>query len=257
MLIGSFTLVPIMGVNFMNSEDEKMIYMTFKPHAGKTLEDVDQAVKKMEEMLLADKNVESVQISAGGENPFDPGNNKSATATVNYKKNTKNFSKKKEAVLKKLAKENAIGNWKEQNFGQGTSSALTYYVYGKTMNDLTETVGKVEKIMNTNKDLKNVESTMKEAYDEYSLVVDQPKAAMMGLTAGQIGMALYQNPTRPILTTVLKDGEELSVYVETKKDTFNTIDDIKKKMITTPMGVQVPLSSVVTVKEGKTSDTIA
>lgn len=258
MLIGSFTLIPHIGVNFMNSEDEKMIYMNFKPHAGKTLDDVDQAVKKMEEFLLADKNVESIQISAGGENPFDPGNNKNATATVTYKKSTKNFTEKKETVLKKLASENEIGVWKEQDFsGAGSNSTLTYYVYGPSMSELAETVGKVEKVMKGNKDLKNVESSMKEAYDEYSLVVDQPKAAMMGLSAGQIGMALFQNPTRPVLTTVKKDDEELNVYIATKKDAFKSIEDIKNKMITTPMGVQVPLSSIVTVKEGKTSDTIA
>ncbi|MDF2557525.1 MAG: AcrB/AcrD/AcrF family transporter [Bacillales bacterium] len=257
MLVGSFTLVPYIGVNFMNSEDEKMIYMNFKPHAGKTLEDADQAVKQMEELLLSDKNVESIQISAGGMNPFDPGNNKNATATVTYKKSTKNFTEKKESVLKKLASNNDLGVWKEQDFGQGTTSTVTYYVYGPSMNDLTETVANVEKVMKANKNLKNVESSMKEAYDEYSLVVDQPKAAMMGLSAGQIGMALFQNPTRPTLTTVVKDGEELNVYVETKKDMFKSIDDIKNKMITTPMGVQVPLSTIVTVKEGKTSDTIA
>ena len=257
MLVGSFTLVPLIGVNFMSSESEKMIYLNLKPHAGKTLNDVDEAVKKMECLMLADNDVSSIQMSAGGENPFEPGNNKNATVTVNYKKSTKNFTEKKEAVLKKLAKDNLVGNWKEQNFGMGTTSTVSYFVYGSTMDDLTETVTKVEDIMKSNKNLKNVESSMKEAYDEYSFVVDQPKAAMMGLTAGQIGMALYQNPTRPVLTTVEKDGEELSVYIETKKDTYKSIDDIKNKLITTPMGLQVPLSAVVTVKEGKTSDTIA
>ncbi len=246
----------LLGANMMSSEADKMIYVTFKPNPGQTLDDVDMAVQKVEKLFLEKTDVESVQISAGGENPFTPGDNKSAILTAQYKKDSKNFTKEKEQVLADLKEDNAVGIWKEPNFGMGGTSTISYNVFGPKMIDLTETVNAIEKIMTDNENLKDVSSTMQEAYDEYTFVVDQEKATKLGLSSAQIGLALYPNQKHPVITTVKENNDELSVYIEGKKDNFTTVEDIKNKKITSPLGVEVRLGDIVTVNEGKTSDTI-
>lgn len=58
------------------------------------------------------------------------------------------------------------------------------------------------------------------------------------------------------MTTVKAEGKDYPVYVETNKNPFTSIDDIKKTPIPSPVGVAVPVQDVVKVETGLTPDTI-
>lgn len=47
LLVGSLALVPIIGVSFLPSEEEKMIIATYNPEPGQTLEDVEKSQRKL------------------------------------------------------------------------------------------------------------------------------------------------------------------------------------------------------------------
>ncbi len=247
----------LLGTGFANTDEQKMLYLTFRPNPASSPEDVDRKVKEAEEMFLAKDDVESVQSSSGGTNYFVPGDDKSAIMTVQYDKDTKDFGKEREKVTKELQKDRSIGKWIEAT-DTGVSNNITYYVYGDSTKDLPETVKQVEDVMKDNKDLKKVETSLQQSYNEYTLVVDQQKAAMYGLTAAQIGQALYPASSleTPVVTTVKDGDKELDVHVGVKEVPMTTIEEVKNTMIPTPLGVPVKVSDVATVEEGTTSDTI-
>jgi HAE1 family hydrophobic/amphiphilic exporter-1 len=110
--------------------------------------------------------------------------------------------------------------------------------------------------MENHDDLKNVESSISETYDEYTFVADQEELSKLGLTAAQIGMELSPIRERPVLTKVEKDGEELNVYLQVEEETYDTIDDLSDKTIQSPLGKEVKIGDVVELKEGETSDTV-
>ncbi|MED1268546.1 efflux RND transporter permease subunit [Bacillus mycoides] len=257
LLVGSLALVPIIGVSFLPSEEEKMIIATYKPEPGQTLDDVEKIATKAEKHFQDKKDVKTIQFSLGGENPMSPGQTNQAMFFVQYDNDTKNFEKEKEQVVKDLQKMSGKGEWKNQDFGAGSgSNEIKLYVYGDSSEEIKPVVKDIQNIMKKNKDLKDIDSSVAKTYAEYTLVADQEKLSKMGLTAAQIGMGLSNQHDRPVLTTIKKDNKDINVYVETEKQNYETIDDLTNRKITTPLGNEVAVKDVMTVKEGETSNTV-
>ncbi|MCC2456727.1 efflux RND transporter permease subunit [Bacillus cereus] len=257
LLVGSLALVPVIGVSFLPSEEEKMIIATYNPEPGQTLEDVEKIATKAEKHFQDNKDVKTIQFSLGGENPMSPGQSNQAMFFVQYDNDTKNFEKEKEQVVKDLQKMSGKGEWKNQDFGASSgSNEIKLYVYGDSSEDIKPVVKDIQNIMKKNKDLKDIDSSIAKTYAEYTLVADQEKLSKIGLTAAQIGMGLSNQHDRPVLTTIKKDGKDINVYVEAEKQNYETIDDLTNRKITTPLGNEVAVKDVMTVKEGETSNTV-
>ncbi|WP_459502820.1 efflux RND transporter permease subunit [Bacillus sp. C1] len=257
LLVGSLALVPIIGVSFLPSEEEKMIIATYNPEPGQTVEDVKKVATKAETHFQDKKDVKTIQFSLGGENPMSPGQTNQAMFFVQYNNDTKNFDKEKEKVIKDLQKMTGKGEWKSQDFGaSGGSNEIELYVYGDSVEDIKPVVKDIQNIMKKEKDLKDVDSSLAKTYVEYTLVADQEKLSKMGLTAAQVGMGLSNQHDRPVLTTVKKDSKDVNVYVEAEKQNYETIDDLTNQKITTPLGNEVAVKDIMAVKEGETSNTV-
>lgn len=258
MLVGSLFLVPLIGVSFLPSDEEKMIMATYKPDPGQTEEDVEKIAQKAEEYFQGRKDADTIQYSVGGENPMSPGSNNNAIFYVQYKDDTENFSEEKEKVIKDLQKSTDKGEWASQDFSASAgSNEIVVYVYGETLKDIEPVVNDIQDMMEDKKDFKKVGSSISESYDEYSFVADQEKLSELGLSAGQIAMELGQTRQRPVLTTIEKDGEEVNVYLDVEKEKYENINDLTDKTIQSPLGMEVPIKDVVEVQEGKTSDTVS
>jgi HAE1 family hydrophobic/amphiphilic exporter-1 len=258
MLVGSLFLVPIIGVSFISSEEEKMMMVTYKPEPGETREQAEKQTAIAESFFMDRENVKTVQYSLGSENPMNPGDTNSAIFFVEYEDDTQNFAEEKEKVMEDLkATAKGGGEWASQDFtSTGASNAITMYVYGNNMEDIEPVVKEVQEIMESNDSLKNVESSMSETYDEYTFVANHEELSKLGLSAAQIGMELSPTRERPVLTKVEKDGEELNVYLQVEEEDYETIDDLTDKTIQSPLGKEVKIGDVVEVKEGETSNTV-
>ncbi|WP_299093675.1 efflux RND transporter permease subunit [uncultured Metabacillus sp.] len=258
MLVGSLFLVPVIGVSFMPSEEEKMMMVTYSPEPGETREQAQKNAEIAEDIFLDRPDVKTVQYSLGSENPMNPGDTNSAVFFVEYEKDAKNFSKEKEEVVKDIqAAAEGGGEWTSQNFAMtGASNELTMFVYGNSMEEIEPVVEEIHTIMEDHDSLDKVESSMAETYEEYTFVADQEKLSKLGLTAGQIGMDLSQTRVRPILTKIEKDGKELNVYLQVEEETVETVEDLTERTIQSPLGTEVKIGDVVEIKEGETSNTV-
>lgn len=257
LLAGSFLLVPKIAVSFIPSEEEKMVILTFNPAPGQTLEQVGDTAAKANDFLLDRKDVQTVQYSAGGRNPMNPGASNQAMFFVKYDNKAEDFENEKDRVVKALQDQTEKGEWATQDFsGAGASNSITYYVYGENLQQLEPVVGKIESIMKDNPSLRNVETSISASYEEYALKVDQEKASKLGLTAGQVGMALMQERERPVAAVIQKDGSDITVYVQADKKDFKDIDDVTNQTVASPLGLDVKISELVSVEKGKTSDTV-
>jgi hydrophobic/amphiphilic exporter-1 (mainly G- bacteria), HAE1 family len=258
MLVGSLFLVPLIGVSFIPSDEEKMIMATYKPEPGQTKEEVIQIAGDAEEYLEGRKGTETIQYSVGGENPMNPGSTSDAIFFIEYSDDTEKFAEEKETVIKDLQEQTGIGEWAQQDFSASAgSNEIVVYVYGDTLEEIEPVVNDVQDKMKDIKDVKKVDSSISESYDEYSLVADQEKLSQYGLTAGQIAMELGQTRERPVLTTIEKDGEDVNVYLDVEKEEYENIEDLTGKTIQSPLGMEVAIEDVVKVEEGETADTVS
>jgi HAE1 family hydrophobic/amphiphilic exporter-1 len=257
LLAGSFLLVPKIGVSFLPGEEEKMVIVTYSPEPGQTQDEVAELATDAESYFMEIEDVETVQYSVGSENPMNPGQTNSAMFYVMYDEDTENFTEKKEKAIADLQASVKKGEWASQDFSASAgSSTIAVNVYGETVEEIEPVAGQIEAIMKDSGSFKKVETGLADSYEEYTLVADQEKLAAAGLTAGQIAMELSPMHERPVLTTVEKDGDDVNVYLDVPVETYETIDDLTGKEVSSPLGTSVAISDVMTVEEGKTSDTV-
>ena len=136
LLVGSLFLVPVIGVSFLPDEEQKMMYITYTPEPGETLETVNENVEKAETYLMDLKDVETIQVSVGGENPMAPGASNGAFMFVTFDSDTEEFTKVTEDTILELEKLSTTGEFKSQDFGMGASNEISYYVYGNNLSDI-------------------------------------------------------------------------------------------------------------------------
>ncbi|MCM3757252.1 efflux RND transporter permease subunit [Sporosarcina aquimarina] len=259
-LVLSFFLVPLIGVSFLPDEEEKMIVATYSPDAGQTREDSEEIALEAEKYLSTHEGITTYQYSLGGGSPMDAmmgmGGSNSALFFIEYDKDFKNFSEETSKVIDTLNEKSEQGEWKSMDFGGMGGSGLQLFVYGDNKEDIEKATDQVLPILEDNKNLEKVESSLSEAYDQYTLVANQEKLSSLGLTAAQVGMNLMSPGEASAVTTVKQDGKELNVYIEVTEDQYKNIDELKNKVIQSPLGIPVKLGDVMEVEEGKTPDTI-
>lgn len=262
LLVLSLFLLPVIGVDFLPEEEQKMIMATYRPEPGETREDVEKVAMDTEEFLSERQGVTTYQYSLGGGSPLGAlggmmgmGGDNSALFFIEYDDRFENFSDETKEVIEILNDNAESGEWKSLDFSS-MSSGLELFVYGNNLEDIEQASDQVLSVLEENKNLVNAESSLSEAYDQYTLVADQKKLSQHGLTAAQIGLNLSNDGEAPVLTTVKHDGKDVNVYIEVEEKEFKNIDDLTDIEIKTPLGTNVKISDVMKIEEGKSPDTI-
>ena len=258
-LVLSLFLLPAIGVSFLPEEEEKMIMATYSPEPGETKEEAEKVASDAEKFLSDREGITSYQYSLGGGSPMSGmmgmGGDNSALFFIEYDEDFENFGEEANEVIEKLNENTELGEWKSMDFAS-MGSGLELFVYGDNLEDIEDATDQILPIMKDNEDLEKAESSMSEAYDQYTLVANQKKLSEKGLTAAQVGMHLSDGGEAPVLTTVEHDGKDINVYVEVEEKDYKDIDDLTDIEIQTPLGATVKVGDVMDIKEGKSPDTI-
>ncbi|WP_020615188.1 efflux RND transporter permease subunit [Paenibacillus daejeonensis] len=257
-LLASLLIAPIIGASFLPEEEQKIMTITYNPAPGESLDNVEELALQAEQALMGQEGVQTLQYSVGGQNPMSPGASKQALFFLSYDSDFAGFTEEKDAVLEKLQGIGGTGEWKQQDFMTGGlgGSGLSLFVYGPDMETIRPYVDQVSEMMSSQEQLTNVSTSMSETYEQYVLVADQQKLSQYGLAAGQIAMELNPNRQRPVLTTIEHEGKDLNVYLQVEAATYADRADLENVMLTSPLGMQIPLSEVVTIEEGEAANTI-
>lgn len=260
LLGGSLFLVPLIGASFLPEEEQKYAMITYNPAPGERLEDVEQLALKAEPFIMGKEGVTNLQYSVGGSNPLSPGPSKSALFYVQYRSDVKDFGAVKEKLLADIQGEvPGQGKWGTMYFaaGMGGGGKLSLEVYGNSMEDIIPAVEQIRKLVESNPDFAKVDTSVSETYDQYTFVADQKKLSSLGLTAGQIAMALRPAQEQPALTNIMADGKRYEVKVKVQKQRYASIDDLENTPIVSPLGFSVLLKDVADIREGTSPNTIS
>lgn len=261
LLVGSLFLYPFIGASFLPEQQDKYVTITYSPQTGALREDVEKEALVAEKWLLEQPGLEKMQYSIGGTNPLSSmggGGGNSALFYIEYNEDTKDFTQVKEQLVEGLKKEVTVGTWNELDMSGGLGgSGLSLSIYGDNVEQLKPVSDEILKLVEADKDnFEKADTTLADTYGQYTLVADQEKLSSLGLTAGQLAMALSPARERPVLTEVDIDNKTYKVYVETDDKTFNSIKEIEDETVTSPLGIEVPIKDVAKVEEGTSPNSI-
>lgn len=259
LLAASFFLVPVIGVSFLPEQEQKLVMATYSPEPGQTREDVEEIALNAESSIGERDGVTSYQYSLGGGNPLTAmggGGDNSALFYIEYDTDFENFSEESTKLIDELNENTEAGEWSSLDFAAMGATGLEMFVYGDNIEDIQSAIDQIQPIMEEHAELENTESSLTEAYDQFTLVANQQALSESGLTAAQIGMALSNTGEAPVLTTVIHEDKDINVYIETEETEYAGIDDVTNVQIPTALGTTVAIGDVMEVEEGKSPDTI-
>lgn len=266
LLVGSLALTPLIGFSFMGSEEEKVMYLTYTPATGELKDETLANIETVEKELMKNDDIDILQLSVTDSDSADMqsmmmgGGAGGALMYLIFDPDMEDFPTAREEIEEYVFNIGQSGEWKSQNFSamSMSSNEVSYTFYSESLDKLGSAVKMVEDVMKDNKRLKDVSTSMEDAYVEHVFKVDQANVLQYGLTTGQIVMALNTTSTKEVLTTLQTDGNILEVVVQKEKAAAATsIEDVLATQIPTALGTTMPLSELVTVEEGTTLNTLS
>ncbi|TSI11021.1 efflux RND transporter permease subunit [Lysinibacillus sp. BW-2-10] len=265
LLVASFGLTPLIGFSFMGSAEEKVMYLTYTPKAGELMEETEANIEEVEKELLKRKDIEILQLSINDPENIDPaammmgGGGGGALMYLIFNPDMDNFPEAREEVEEYVFNIGQSGEWKSQNFAMTSmaSNEVSYTLYSEDLDDLMKAVDQVEEALTGVKNLEDITSDAEDPYVENVFKVDQKHVLQYGLTTGQIVMALSSSGVKEVLSTVEHNGNDIEIIVQREaKVTPETVEDLLKTEIETPLGTTMPLSELVTIEKGTTLNTL-
>lgn len=266
LLVGSLALTPLIGFSFMGSQEEKVMYLTYTPGTGELMDETEANVAKVEKELMKRKDIDILQVSINDSQNVDPsammmgGGAGGALMYLIFDKDMEDFPKAREEVENYVFNIGQSGEWKSQNFSSMSMSSneVSYTLYSEDLDKLRDAVKQVEGALKDVDGLEDIKSDNEDPYVEHVLKVEQKNVLQYGLTTAQIVMALSNNTSKEVLTSVRYDGEDIDVIVQRDaKAAALSIDDVLATEVKTALGTTMTIGELVDVEEGTTLNSLS
>jgi len=266
LLVGSLALTPLIGFSFMGSQEEKVMYLTYTPGTGELMDETEANVANVEKELMKRKDIDILQVSINDPQNVDPsammmgGGAGGALMYLIFDKDMKDFPKAREEVEDYVFNIGQSGEWKTQNFSSMSMSSneVSYTLYSEDLDKLRDAVKQVEGALKEVDGLEDIKSDNEDPYVEHVLKVEQKNVLQYGLTTAQIVMALSNNTSKEVLTSVRYDGEDIDVIVQRDaKAAALSIDDVLATEVKTALGTTMTIGELVDVEKGTTLNSLS
>ncbi|WP_182886925.1 efflux RND transporter permease subunit [Microbispora sp. H10885] len=246
----TMALAPKLKTNFLDSSGNDTTQISQRMPAGTDLATTDAAAKKVEEVLAADKDVKSYQVTVGGGNRFLGGLGGSAdrasySVTLEEGVDTPVLEERLRERLKGMT---GIGDITVGGNGGGgfNSDQVQVIVQGADQDALKTAAASVRDAMTGVGGLRDVTSNLEDSIPRVEVHVDREKAAARGLTEATVGQLVAQAFRGAPVGSIDVDGRSSDVILRGAGDAPDDLAAIKKLTVPTATGL-VKLSDVADV----------
>ncbi|MEH7086451.1 efflux RND transporter permease subunit [Neobacillus drentensis] len=242
MFAGSLALVPMIPKNFLPQEKAVSYRLTADLPEGTSLEKANLIAGDIEEILKQERQIKHTQTIVNGEHIRFSIDLKDDTS----KGQTSSFEKRIRTEVENLNSEMQVAL---APVGIVGTSGIALIVEGGNAEDL-ETAGKLitDKIKNID-GLENVESNLSGVKEQLQLDINDAKAAEKGLSPIMVAGFVRELIAGDHVGDMQVEGKTTSVNLLLDGGSVDSIAEIMSQKLTNPMGQQVSLSEVATLKK--------
>lgn len=268
LLITSIGLFTTLKDSFLPQVDEGLIRVSVRTDAGTQLEDMDSAVKKLENFFLKQKEVDKVFTTSGG---FVFGRFQRESSRYSSLKVQLHTSSAREIstddfvreMRKKIKKLNLVGMnvWlrvqgvRGIRIGRG-SDDFNIRIQGPDVNVLkdlgTELVSKLKSI----KEFRNVSHNYEDFSDELAVKIDRVRAASLGINIDTIGQAVRLAMSGLVVSGILEGDKEHNILLRLPKNITNSKQRLNNIVVSVVNNKVIRLKDVATLKLQQTPSRI-
>lgn len=248
-----------LNMELMPNVDQGIISISMETRPGLKLERLDELVANVEEMVAKHPDVETYTSSGGGSGMMSMMSSGSASVTAYLKDDSEMDT---DAVIEQWRRETKdmldceITISSTSMTMQMSTDTVEVNLKGSDLDDLRAFSGEVEAKMKQHPDVITVSNTFTDADPQVEIVVDPMKAAAVSMTPMQVASNINMALSGVEASTMRRDSQELSIYVEYPEGKYNTVNDLTQMMLVTPTGTSVPLTDIASIEFTDTPQTI-
>jgi HAE1 family hydrophobic/amphiphilic exporter-1 len=258
-----FSIVPLfmlVGKNFLPEDDQAQFEITVRAPEGSTLAATSTLAERIAVDLRKLSGVTDTLTTIGG------GQQEQVNVASIYVKLTpiaeRNVS---QTALMVKARSEVLANYVDQYKGQLRTSVqqvaaisgggfrnadLQYVIGGPDLDKLTQYSEELLAKMKTIPDVVDVDSTLINGKPEVRLVIDRDKAADLGVRVGDIAQAVNTLVAGSKVSTFNAGVDQYNILVRATGESRNSIDALKRMIVSSSKLGWVSLSDVVRTEEG-------
>lgn len=261
-LVGSLTLIPRIGAEFLPNVDSGELSVDILMAKGTVLEDTEKVVQQVDQILTEIPEVGSLITTVGTGLGMDVSDMSSRTDRAAYfvrlvKKSERERSTDQvlEEIRQKVSAipgaEIRVGSISMFSMG-GSGKPINIKIKGPDLDTLRDISDNVVAMVKAVEGTREVESSFDNGRPELEVNIDRDRAGSLGLTAYTIASYVRTAIEGSTATKYKVNGEELDVVVRLDKEDTRDVSSLHQLMIPTPTGMRVPLSEVaqISVIEG-------
>ncbi len=254
--VGSLSLFPKIGMDFIPKEDKSEFQIKIKADAGISLDAMIRESKKIENLVRKNKYVKFTTLSVGYNAVKEK--NKAIiyvkltpkdTRSINQEQIIQNFRKQLKPYQKEMfITAAAIPTIK----GAGVSVPYQIVLKSDSFEDLGVATKKLTDYLAKKKGFVDIDTNLDEGKPQIDIVIDRSVANEMGITATQIAQTIAVAFSSDIEISHLEEkGKQYNITLRLDDAHRTSIDDIKRLQLRNALGELVYLDGLVTFKKSK------
>ncbi|MGZ7446154.1 efflux RND transporter permease subunit [Paenibacillus sp. TH7-28] len=258
MFIGAGALTPLVKSEFIPAQDVGQFSVSVTLPDGTKLEETNKVVQQIEKEINNIPELDKMSASVGSAGGFSFGSpTNAATLDVTL---VDGRSRSTDQIVSELRKK--ITNIPDakvtltvgESFSAG--AAVQINLKGDDMEVLRELSDQLVRGVSDVPGAVNVKSSLDDAREEFQVIVNRQLAAEYGLSTSQILSAVRTSFNGSVATTYRTGDDEIDVKISMPEQFKEDASYLETLRITTPRGIDVPLSSVASLKRAEVPVTI-
>ena len=252
---------------FMPKVDQREFVMKASLMTGTRLEITNSAVKKIEETLLNNKDVDSVAVTIGSSKERGAGDaietlgSHEANIIVNLKKGKKRSKLTTAEIIrnlkKQLDKENLEGAEIEYILQESVfksalmgSAPIVIEIKGHDLDFTKKLYEELRFELAKIPGVYGIRTSLAPPAPETKVNIIKDKAALYNLSVGSISQAAHIAIKGVTATKFKEEGREIDIKVRLRPEDRKNLSSIRNILIHSPLGIEVPLSEVAYISHG-------
>ncbi len=246
--------VPFIGAEFMPASDSGQISIRVEADKGTLIDDMEKMTIQIEDVLLANPNVDVVFTSIGssGRMSMSSSVNEAAISLKLVPQSQRKDSVQQVAdeirnSLVDISGVKTTVSIDTSMFGSmGSGGAINLAVQGNDLDTLKEIASQVESIVRQVPGTREVASSLTSGDPEVQIRINRQRAVDYGFTPAQITSEIKNAIDGVVATTYRSDGKEIDVRVFSKNNQAQTLESLAGLKILTSQGTPVDLKELTT-----------
>jgi len=240
------------GMEFFPTTDEGTISINISMPVGTQTDKIDGIAHIVEEKLTTIKeinkvftNISSGNVLMGGQ----AGSNSGSISVGLVKLNERNRSTDEVAeeirnIVKDIPGAEISVQGTSSTAMMTSGSPISISIKGSELKVLEEISNDFKNIIESVEGTRETKTSFSEGVPEVEILINKERSATYGLTTAQVASAVRGAATGTTATRYKDNGEEIDVVLRSVGDVTESLSNFEQIDITTPTGINIPLSQV-------------